>query len=821
MGKISNHYDYWAGSAYADADSKLEKLLVLRNSVKNFVNIATGKNIPVKFAGMESRTDFTDIVISTDPKIKNFDVTVGLALHEASHIKLTVPFYRVLAVYYLDHPKEVDTISFQLSQVTLREMHKAFAATTIKSDLTVFIERVFYPFHNLPEERRNYFMSIIHEELLSNPEAFIAFEARIKELLKYSIYRKQLIGIENILEDRRIDQFMLRTCPGYVEYYTKLYGHFFDPIVLEKEIRSKDRFAAFEEAIETEDRYRLTDIYVKNLFGFILKNPVTDIYPGSKELYEMLDIKNIGKNISNTKGIVELSMDTYIFIQNQIDKLIAEKVKFEIKKDQAEASKPGQGNDFEIDTNEKSEELGGEKEEEQKKDDSEKDEETINENKTEKKNDKDENKPESNDTEPEEADSDSESDDSNDDESSDGSEGDSDTSTDDTDSDDAGDDDDSGNDSGESNDSESEESVSGDGSGNGKTGTSEETGDETSINESSLSDEKGESQIDKLTQFSEGELKLDNGKLSKAEIRRLKELAKAIQAEELEIQEVQLPHGKTLVNVHTKVTPENLINRSIPNTTSYPRKHEESFAKGRMYGIQLGRKLKTYAEVQELISNRLRQGKLDKRMIARGSYLDQIFYTKKTFENPNGYIELTVDASGSMCGENWESTIEFMLSLAIACKASKTIDLRINYRAQHNNTAAVVYIYDSKKTTIPQLENTLMHINASGGTPEAICYAATMANMKSFLGKRKGLFITITDGSPAFPGYSDYITHTRQQVSSIKAAGYDVVALYVDYGGQKSYDFDQMYGADGHAVNPDEISQFASILNDKFKLEGQ
>ncbi len=71
-----------------------------RRSIANFVNIVTGRNdIKVNFkSGDDSYTDGKKVVISSNIKERNFDSTVGLALHEGSHILLSdFEFLRNLA----------------------------------------------------------------------------------------------------------------------------------------------------------------------------------------------------------------------------------------------------------------------------------------------------------------------------------------------------------------------------------------------------------------------------------------------------------------------------------------------------------------------------------------------------------------------------------------------------------------------------------------------------------------------------------------------------------------------------------------------------
>ena len=61
-----------------------------KRAISNFVNIVTEQNIPVVFNSKdESYTDGKKVVIGANIDDKKFDVAVGLALHEGSHIKLS------------------------------------------------------------------------------------------------------------------------------------------------------------------------------------------------------------------------------------------------------------------------------------------------------------------------------------------------------------------------------------------------------------------------------------------------------------------------------------------------------------------------------------------------------------------------------------------------------------------------------------------------------------------------------------------------------------------------------------------------------------
>jgi len=91
--KYTEYSKFWLGDEFSteklDVDDTygLLKLSGYRRAISNFVYILTGKNIPVRFA--EKSTSMTDgkvVYIGGELAKGQFDPTVGLALHEASHI---------------------------------------------------------------------------------------------------------------------------------------------------------------------------------------------------------------------------------------------------------------------------------------------------------------------------------------------------------------------------------------------------------------------------------------------------------------------------------------------------------------------------------------------------------------------------------------------------------------------------------------------------------------------------------------------------------------------------------------------------------------
>jgi len=132
----------------------LYKLASSKRAISNFVNIVTNESIPVKFNTRgNSYTDGKTVVIGANiVESKDFDVAVGLALHEGSHIKLSD--FSLLADIYSLVPKYV-------------------VDGAIKKGITNSI-------------------------------------SIIKDLWNY-------------VEDRRIDNFVFNSAPGYRDYYRAMY----------------------------------------------------------------------------------------------------------------------------------------------------------------------------------------------------------------------------------------------------------------------------------------------------------------------------------------------------------------------------------------------------------------------------------------------------------------------------------------------------------------------------------------------------------------------------------------------------------------------
>ena len=155
------------------------KLAATQRAIGNFVNIVTGKQIPVVFQNNDSSyTDGERVVIGTKLDGVNFDPAVGLALHEGSHIAYT------------------DFSMFK-------------GATKLSSS----------PFSRYINKE----LGPIKADGLTD-----AHFNTIKQLL-------------NWIEDRRIDYKIYTIAPGYRMYYEAMYDKYFNDKIIDRALATEEK----------------------------------------------------------------------------------------------------------------------------------------------------------------------------------------------------------------------------------------------------------------------------------------------------------------------------------------------------------------------------------------------------------------------------------------------------------------------------------------------------------------------------------------------------------------------------------------------------
>ena len=240
----------------------LIKLASLRRAISNFVTIVTGKDIPVTFktSGKDSFTDGKKIQIGSSLKEGDFDWTVGLALHEGSHI--------ILSDFSL------------LKNLEMNVPHELFM--------------------------RAENMGISRMELLKN----------IKNVLNY-------------VEDRRIDNFIFKSAPGYKGYYHAMYDKFFYTKVIDKGLMSS------EKCEESWDSYMFRIINLHNT------NTRLGALKGLKEISRTIGLGSISR-LENSQDALDVSIKV---ISTILDHIVIEKPETENQEgsESQDGSESGEG----------------------------------------------------------------------------------------------------------------------------------------------------------------------------------------------------------------------------------------------------------------------------------------------------------------------------------------------------------------------------------------------------------------------------------------------------------------------------------------------
>jgi hypothetical protein len=233
-------------SSVEKKSNDLMKLMSYKRSIANFVSIVTGKSIPVTFDGRgdQSYTDGTEVVISAKLDDKEFDPVVGLALHEGSHIALT-------------------------DFTTLTEMNRGYLPTTID------------------------------KEWMAN-----RYQCETDELSH--IVSNNLKSLLNYVEDRRIDNHVYTTAPGYRGYYESMYDKYFHSKVIDKGLESSE--------YRTED----WDSYMFRIINLTNENRDLDALKGLREIWNVLNLRNISRLKSSWEAM-DVAGEILMIVEKQLE----------------------------------------------------------------------------------------------------------------------------------------------------------------------------------------------------------------------------------------------------------------------------------------------------------------------------------------------------------------------------------------------------------------------------------------------------------------------------------------------------------------------
>lgn len=250
---------------------------------------------------------------------------------------------------------------------------------------------------------------------------------------------------------------------------------------------------------------------------------------------------------------------------------------------------------------------------------------------------------------------------------------------------------------------------------------------------------------------------------------------------------------------------------------------DNGFKKGRI----LGNRLKIRDERRETRYSRKRSGSLDNRMLAEIGYSSDIFYTEEIEEYKDGFIHISVDASGSMSGSKFENAMETCVAISKAADMIENIRVQVSFRSRArigNSTKPLILVaYDSKNSPIGSVRKFFPYLSSGGTTPEGLTFEAIQDKILPSNKERDSYFINLSDGMPNFHNHSEdfgyageqALSHTRSQIRKMKKRGVQVLSYYIGQGNHDK-DFVKMYGKDSRFIDPTDIMGVRKTLNKKF-----
>lgn len=295
--------------------------------------------------------------------------------------------------------------------------------------------------------------------------------------------------------------------------------------------------------------------------------------------------------------------------------------------------------------------------------------------------------------------------------------------------------------------------------------------------------------------------------------------------------------GKTNVTVINKLT-KKLINSGAfdkyflsPDTEGYRYEgNRENVMKGVQLGTVLGKRLKVRSEERSLSTPRMKNGKISGRLLHElGMGNINVFEQTQIDKHKPAFIHISIDASGSMNGGAFEKTIISSVAIAKAASMTNNLDVAISFRTcsgdGNSNYPLMMTAYDSRVDKFSKITQLFPHINATGTTPEGLCFESIMNDILKVDKSVDTYFINFSDGAPWYSNkeieYSGQqaVQHTAKQVKKMTNAGIKVLSFFITSSGHSSYldNFKKMYGKTAEQISIDSLIPLARTLNKLFE----
>ena len=339
-----------------------------------------------------------------------------------------------------------------------------------------------------------------------------------------------------------------------------------------------------------------------------------------------------------------------------------------------------------------------------------------------------------------------------------------------------------------------------------------------------VSREKIKNAFQKQENFIKGKVKKSSGVSSK-QLKQVDAISKA----NVEIFKSKFEDREISVHVIKKLTDE-VIKSGLYGAFQSPSsllgsKYSHCYEEGINKGKRLLKKLQIRNESTSLESHRLKKGKIDTRRIYASDFTEDIFKRIDRSNYKPLSIHLSIDGSGSMNGEKWNSTLINAIALGyVSLRTSGDLE------GKHNHVPLLIFCFDSKVNKAHDLRK-ITNYRLTGSTPEGLCLDALNKFIPQSSYYLDSYLINMSDGMPNFRAKngSEYVreeayAHTAGVVNKVKKKNVKLLSYFISknknkYKTEASECFKQMYGRDSRFVDVNNINQVTQTLNKLFLSE--
>jgi len=368
----------------------------------------------------------------------------------------------------------------------------------------------------------------------------------------------------------------------------------------------------------------------------------------------------------------------------------------------------------------------------------------------------------------------------------------------------------------------------------GKPSTSDSDGKAKSANELSETQKKLlKKKIDKQKDFLRGNISKKG--ISNRELTDLNSIEESGSEIKSVGSEVQSGYGNPQRGVECIVV--NKLTAGLMNSDSFPlsylnwetkqfhRYNQKAVDEGIRIGTLLGKRLQVRGEDRSTIFNRQKVGRIDKRMISSlGFGNENVFQFTEIDSYKKANLHVSIDASGSMSGRKWSETLTNVTALCKAVDMIQNLSIQVSIRTTTESKPYVVIAYDSRVDKISKVKTLFPGLNATGTTPEGLCYEAIMKLLVPSNNDMDSYFLNISDGEPYFQGnHFQYqgrpaYNHTQKMVKQIEGMGIKTLSYFVEENssGRISSAFKTMYGKGAECIDVTNVSQITKTMNSLF-----